>query len=298
MALVLVVRGATSWGRPSSLSGVTLSQSPWTQWTLSPLVLAGAAVALAFFFQGFHRLRARGRADLAPWNRAVLFCAGVAITLFALVGPIDTVGEEYLQSVHMLQHVLVADLGVALTLVAVRGPLAVFFLPRGLLVPLAHTRWVRRTLSVALTPWVSFVVWVIVLVGWHVPALYEAALANQAVHTLEHLSFVAAGLLVWTQIVDPTGHWRLSVGERAGYAALLFWTGQVLAYVIAFSPEVLFDPYAEQAERLLGLSALTDQKLAAVVMMVEQALTLGVAFVLLYRQAAAARAAKPAGQPV
>jgi cytochrome c oxidase assembly factor CtaG len=263
--------------------------SPWTQWTLSPLVLAGAVVALVFFFQGFHRLRARGRADLAPWSRAALFVAGVAITVFALVGPIDTVGEEYLQWVHMLQHVLVADLGVALTLVAVRGPLAVFFLPRGLLVPLAHTRWLRRTIAFLLTPWVSYAVWVLVLVGWHVPAAYETALAHPVVHTVEHLSFVLAGLLVWTQIVDPTGHRRLSLGERAGYTALLFWTGQILAYVIAFSPEVLFDPYAEQTERLLGLSALTDQKLAAVVMMVEQGVTLGIAFVLLYRAASARR---------
>lgn len=277
---------------------MTLASSPWTQWSLSPLVLAGAVVALAFFFQGFHRLRARGRTDLAPWSRAVLFCLGVAVTLFALVGPIDAVGEDYLQSVHMLQHVIVADLGVALTLVAVRGPLAVFFLPRGLLSPLAHTGWVRRALAFLLKPPVSYAVWVGVLVAWHVPPVYEAALSNQLVHTVEHLSFVVAGLLVWTQIVDPTGHRRLSVGERAGYTALVFWTGQILAYVIAFSPEVLFDPYVEQPNRLLGLSPLTDQKLAAVVMMAEQAATLGLAFMLLYRRASAERAAKAAGQPV
>jgi cytochrome c oxidase assembly factor CtaG len=275
-----------------------LAASPWTQWTLSPLVLAGAAAALACFFQGFHRLRARGRGDHAPWSRAVLFCAGVAITVLALVGPIDTVGEEYLQSMHMLQHVLVADLGVALTLVAVRGPLAVFFLPRSLLVPLAHTQWLRRALVVLLTPWVSFVVWLGILVGWHIPAAYEASLAHPAVHVLEHDSFVVAGLLVWTQIIDPTGHRRLSIGERAGYAALLFWTGQILGYVIAFSPEVLYSPYEEQPERLLGLSALTDQRLAAVVMMVEQALTLGIAFALLYRAAAAQRATATAEHPV
>ena len=274
-----------------------LAASPWTTWTPSPLVLVGGVAALVFFFQGFHRLRARGRADLAPWSRALLFCAGVAITVFALVGPVDTVGESYLQSVHMLQHVLVADLGVALTLVAVRGPLAVFFLPRGLLVPLAHTQWLRRTLAVLLTPWVSFVVWLAVIVGWHIPVAYDTALDHPPVHVLEHLSFVVAGLLVWTQIVDPTGHHRLSVGERAGYTALLFWTGQILAYVIAFSPEVLYDPYAEQTKRLLGLSPLTDQKLAAVVMMVEQALTLGIAFVLLYRLATERRAVPATEHP-
>ena len=264
--------------------------TPWLSWSFSPLVLAGATVAIAFFFHGFRRLRRRGRADLAPWSRAVLFVTGVGITVFALVGPIDTVGEEYLQSVHMLQHVLVADLGIALTLVAVRGPLAVFFLPRSLLVPLAHTRWLRRALAFVLRPSVSYLVWVGTVVVWHVPAAYEGALTSPVVHSLEHVSFVVAGLLVWTQIVDPTGHHRLTVGERAGYVALLFWTGQILAYVIAFAAEPLYDTYADQAERLLGLSAITDQKLSAVVMIVEQTLTLGVAFVLLYRQASARRA--------
>ena len=57
----------------------------------------------------------------------------MAVTVLAIVSPIDAIGERYLQSVHMLQHVLIADLGVALTLVAVRGPLTVFFLPRDLL---------------------------------------------------------------------------------------------------------------------------------------------------------------------
>lgn len=269
--------------------GLLAETSPWLAWSFSPLVLVGAAVALAFFFHGFHRLRSRGRTDLAPWSRAALFVAGVAITLFALVGPLDTLAEEYLQTAHMLQHVLVADLGVALTLLAVRGPLAVFFLPRGLLVPLAHTQWLRRALAFLLRPWVSYVVWVGVLVAWHVPAAYEAALVDPVVHSLEHLSFVVGGLLVWTQIIDPTGHRRMTVGERAGYVALLFWTGQILAYVIAFATEPLYEAYVEQTDRLLGLSPLTDQKLSAVVMMVEQALTLGLAFVILYRLASAQR---------
>jgi cytochrome c oxidase assembly factor CtaG len=270
--------------------------SPWLTWSPSPLVIAGAAAAIAFFFQGFRRLRRRGRADLAPWSRAWLFLTGVALTVFALVGPLDTVAEEYLQSAHMLQHVLIADLGIALTLVAVRGPLSVFFLPPALLMPLARTGWLRRSFAFLLTPWVSYVVWLTVMVTWHLPPAYGAALENPVVHGLEHLSFVAAGALVWTQIVDPTGHRRLSVGERAGYVALLFWTGQILAYVIAFATSPLYDAYADQPDRLLGLSAIGDQKVSAVVMMVEQALTLGLAFVILYRQASARRVGQPAGQ--
>ena len=80
----------------------------------------------------------------------------------------------------MLQHVLIADLGIALTLVAVRGPLALFFLPRDLLAPLARVRVLRRALAFLLRPAVAISLWVATLVAWHVPALYEAALDSPA----------------------------------------------------------------------------------------------------------------------
>jgi len=86
---------------------------------------------------------------------------------------------------------------------------------------------------------------------------------------------------VWIQIVDPTRHHRLTLTERLGYTALVFWTGQVMAYVILFDPTALFSTYVDQPDRLLGLSPLTDQKLAGVVMMLEQLATVGVAFVIL-----------------
>ena len=95
----------------------------WKAWSFDPLVLAGAVVAVAFFAQGWRRLRRR-RPELAPWSRWPLFLAGVAIVVLGIVSPLDAIAEEYLQSAHMLQHVLIADLGVALALVAVRGPLS------------------------------------------------------------------------------------------------------------------------------------------------------------------------------
>ena len=270
----------------------------WTAWSPDLLALSLAAVAVAFFLQGWRRLHRR-RPELAPWTRIPLFLAGVALVLLGLVSPLDAIAEEYLQSAHMLQHVLIADLGIALTLVAVRGPLALFFLPRDLLAPLARVRVLRRALALLLRPAVAISLWVATLVAWHVPALYEAALDSPAIHRLEHLSFVVVGLLVWTLIVDPAHHLRLTVNERIGVAVLLFWIGQVLSYVFVFGFEPYYDVYAEQPERLFGLSPLADQRLAGVVMMVEQALTLGVALVLLFRSARRARpAARPRAEPV
>jgi putative membrane protein len=267
----------------------------WSTWSLDPLVLTLAVVSIVFFLQGWRRLHRR-RPDLAPWTRIPLFLAGVAVVLVGVVSPLDTIAEEDLQSAHMLQHVLIADLGIALTLLAVRGPLAYFFLPRDLLVPLARTRPLRRGLAFLLRPKVAIPLWLTVLVVWHIPAFYEAALTNPLVHRLEHLSFILVGLLVWTLILDPARHGRLTVGERIGVVALLFWSGQLLAYVMVFATTPFYDAYVEVDDRLLGISALTDQKLAGVVMMVEQALTLGVAFVLLLREARRTQDAAPVAE--
>ena len=281
------------------MGAVLATENLWRAWSFQPAVIGSALGAIAFFLHGWRRLRGR-RADLAPWTRIPLFVAGVIVTVLAIISPIDAIGERYLQSVHMLQHVLIADLGIALTVVAVRGPLTVFLLPRDLLVPLARVGWLRRLLRFLLRPGISYVVWVVILTSWHVPRFYEASLHHRFWHDLMHLSFVVGGLLVWTQIIDPSRHQRLTLSERLGYTALIFWTGQVMAYVILFDFRPLFPTYVGQPVRVLGLSPLTDQKLAGVVMMVEQAATVGLAFVLLLRTSQRRRAetlAAVAGRP-
>lgn len=247
-------------------------------WSAPPAVLGAAAGAAALFAQGWLRLRRRGRPDLASWRRAALFALGLAVALAGLVSPIDTVGEDDLLSVHMLQHVLIGDLGVAIATVAVRGPLLVFLLPAAVLGPLARSP-VRRCLGFLLRPRVACGLWALSLAVWHVPRVYDAALAHPLLHDLEHACWVVAGLLVWTLLVDPGGHGRLTVGGRVALAAVMFGSGQVLTDVLVFSFHGLYPAY----HGAYGLSARTDQQLAGLVMMVEQLLTLGTVVVLLLR---------------
>ena len=231
-----------------------------------------AAVAALLFAQGAVRLRRRRRADVAGWDRAALFGLGLAVTVAALVGPLDRLAETKYLSVHMLQHVLIGDLAPALMIVAMRGPLLVFLLPAQVLAPLARSSRVRAVLSTVLRPRVAFALWAANLAVWHVPYLYDLALRRDVVHYLEHACWVVAGLLVWTLLVDPGGHRRLTVGGRVALAAAMFACGQVLADVLIFSFQTLYPAYPGR----------TDQQLAGVVMMAEQLVTLGaLAFVLL-----------------
>jgi cytochrome c oxidase assembly factor CtaG len=242
------------------------------------------ALALALFAQAFIRLRRRGRSDHAGWSRAVLFTAGVVVGTLALLSPLDAVGEEYLISAHMLQHVLVGDVAPALVLVALRGPLLFFYLPPAILGPLSRLHPLRAVLAFLLRPLVSFAVWAGIIAIWHVPAAYEFVLTRQWAHDLEHLSFVIGGLLAWTQLVDPARRGVPTVAGRIAFAVGMFACGTILADVLIFSFEPFYSAYALQDERLLGLSPLTDQRLAGVVMMVEQLVALGLCVALLLRE--------------
>jgi cytochrome c oxidase assembly factor CtaG len=246
------------------------------------MVLIGAALALVLFVQAFVRLRRR-RAEHAPWTRALLFGAGLALLVVPLVSPLDHVGDEQLLSAHMLQHVLIGDAAPALLVTAVRGPLLFFLLPPAVLRPLAAFRPLRAFLSVLLRPLVSLGLWAVAIVAWHVPSAYDYAAAHPLVHDLEHLSFVVAGTLAWTQLVDPARHGRLRRPQRVFFALAMLALAQPLVDVLLFSSGEAYPRYAAQPDRLFGISPLTDQRLAGVVMVVEQLLTLGICVALLLR---------------
>ena len=195
-------------------------------WQAPPAVLVAAALAAALFVQAFVRLRRRRPAH-APWTRAALFAAGLALLVLPLVSPLDEAGDERLLSAHMLQHVLIGDAAVALLVVAVRGPLVFFLLPPALLRPLAAFRPLRAFLSTLLRPLVSLGLWAAAMLAWHVPRLYDYAAAHPVVHDLEHASFITAGLLAWTQLVDPARQGRLRRPQRIFFALGMLALAQV-----------------------------------------------------------------------
>jgi cytochrome c oxidase assembly factor CtaG len=267
-------------------------------WDPEPLVLAGAAVAAVLFGRAFVRLRRRGRADHASWARAVLFACGLAVVAVPLVSPLDAAGDGYLLSAHMLEHVLIGDAGPALLVLAVRGPLLAFAVPAGVARYATRRRWLRGLLRRLRQPALALTVWAAAIAVWHVPAAYDAALTRPWLHTLEHATFFAAGLLVWVVLIDPSRSGHLPVGVRAALAGGVFMLGQLLCAVLLLSPSPLYPAYAHAGVRLFGLSPLSDQQYAGLVMMAEQLLTLGTCVALLgaslLRQPTPARAGIPA----
>lgn len=249
-------------------------------WSLAPVVVVAVVAAALLYAAGWRRLRARRRPDLASAGRAAAFAAGLVVILLALVSPLDAIGERYLLSAHMVQHLLIGDVGPALLALGLAGPLALFVVPRPVLRTVGRSRRARAVLRPLGRPATAFVVWVAVMGGWHVPALYGYALEHPPAHELEHATMVLAGLAVWLHIVAALPAMRMSAGRRAAYAVGLFVAGMVVSEVLFLSGP-LYDVYIDQPERLLGLSPGADQMRAALFMSGEQILTLGTAAALL-----------------
>jgi cytochrome c oxidase assembly factor CtaG len=274
LAALAAPAGAAAHPRPVPPSELS------THWSAPPVVVVLAVLAAALFAQAVIRLRRRGRADLAGADRILLFTAGVALVALPLVSPLDAVADRYLLSAHMLQHVLIADAGPALLVLALRGPLGFFLVPAPLLRRLAV---LRPLLRVLVRPDVVFLVWVATILGWHFPSAYDYTLLHPWAHELEHATFVLAGTLAWIQVVDPARRGHLTRGGRALVAFGMLAFGTAVVDGLLFSAAPAYAVYAAQPHRVFGLSALLDQRLGAVVMFAEQALTVGAALVVLLR---------------
>jgi len=264
-------------------------------WHAPAAVLTAAGLAALLFAQAFVRLRRRGRLDHAPWTRALLFAAGLALGVLPLVSPLDAAGDQYLLSAHMLQHVLIGDAAALFLVLAVRGPLAFFLLPPALLKPLASWQPLRASLRTLLRPRVTFALWLAVMLGWHVPAAYDYTLTHPVVHDLEHALFVLVGTLAWIQLIDPARHASLTRGGRIAFAFGLLVFGHPISDALIFSPTPVYHPYAAQPHRLLGIGVMADQRLAGLVMVVEQLLTLGTFIAVMLWPLLRSRAARPVG---
>ena len=121
-------------------------------------------------------------------------------------------------------------------------------------------RGVRRLLR----PGPSLAAWAALLWVWHVPAIYDAALASEWLHPLQHASFLLGGLLLWNQLVDPMGMRRLSLWGSLGYALVAMVVAQMLVAVLILSYRPLY-----------AYGSTADQSLAGLVMALEQFATLG-----------------------
>jgi putative membrane protein len=236
-----------------------------------------APLALIVVGAGYARrsstLRREGRG--VPLWRQISFGAGLVLLVVADMPPLATIAEELVVA-HMAQHLLVADLAALLVALGLTGPLLQPLLAqRGL-------RWLR----VFGNPLVVLPAWALNLYLWHLSALYEGVVESAPLHLLQHAAFFGFGLAMWMPLFGPLPKpaW-FGNAAMAIYVVVVRLAGAVLANILAWSGSVLYPEYAPGAAEH-GLSPLSDQGAAGMVMMVESGLvTLGVLAWIFFRWA-------------
>jgi cytochrome c oxidase assembly factor CtaG len=196
----------------------------------------------------------------------------------ALVSPLHPVSSELLW-VHMVQHVL---------LVLVAAPLLVLgapIVPMTLALPLSWRRTIRRWGRIGLLRWagrlltrppVAWVLSVAVLWAWHAPGPYDAAVRNEGIHALEHISFLATAILFWWMAIRPDARRRLFGGSEVLYVFTAGIQSGALGAVLTFAGSPLYPAYADTVGRW-GLTPLQDQQLAGLIMWIPAGLVYVVA---------------------
>jgi putative membrane protein len=243
-----------------------------SSWSWAPAVLFVIALGVAAYVYRWRAARAETTRHRPGVGRLLLWLAGMAAVFAALVSPIDALGEQLLV-MHMVQHILLLDIAPILLILG---------LSRVLLRPVTRRiTLIERRAGFLAHPAVAAVLYVAVMWVWHIPALYDAAVGNDAIHAFEHLCFAFAGGLYWWHLFSPIrGRMRLSgLGPVVYMLASKLGVG-LLGIALTFAPEALYPHYEHGTP--WGLSAETDQSLAGLVMATEQSIVMGIALAWLF----------------
>lgn len=258
----------------------TLAARTWlAEWSLDPAVATTALLAVLYAL-GSSRTVTPARAVRAQRVRDGAFYAAIAVLVVALAGPIDAFSDR-LFWVHMVQHVLLMLVAAPLFVLARPWVRLWRALPLGLRRPLARALVqggaaapLRGAARAAGSPAGALTLFTVVLLGWHVPALFEATLESEAIHIVEHMLFFAVAVLFFKHLIaSPPLHAPLTDAGRALFAVAGMTVGWALAVALAVAPDPLYSHYAQLASRPGGISALADQQLAAGVMWVPGSVT-------------------------
>ena len=239
-------------------------------WQLDPPAVGGAALSLFLYLWLRQRSAAdRGRAAWPAW-RTACFLSGVAVALLTLLSPLDGL-SGVLFVAHMLQHMLLMAVLPPLLLLGLPAKAILRSLPRPfrrhVIRPLARHRLLHHSGRLLLHPITVFCLFNSVLGFWHVPVVYRAAEDSALLHVLEHLSFLAAGCLLWWLIIEPLRVWPRGAELRkivfvAGCHLPMLLLGQ---YFLAFAALPLY-AFNAVGEAAWSLTPLTDQRLGGGVM--------------------------------
>jgi putative membrane protein len=185
------------------------------------------------------------------------FYAALVVLFFSLNGWLHDLSDEYLFSAHMLQHLLLALVVAPLMIMGVTGEM---------LRPALSVPGIGRVARFVTTPARCFAIFNVVVALWHLPPLYNYALANHPVHIIQHLTLLATSVLMWWPILSPLPELpRLSYPGQMLYLFLMSIPMAIIAVYIAYADGILYPAYA-RVPRVWGITPMNDQLIGGLIM--------------------------------
>jgi putative membrane protein len=235
-------------------------------WPLDPTVYLGLVV----LYLG-HAWLARDVADFER-KHSLYFGLGLFTIWVALETPLDTIADHYLDSVHMLQHVLLGF---------VAPPLMLLGLSPGMVARLVRIRGIRAVTE----PIPAQLIAGVVMIAWHVPVLYDATLYSEPLHVAEHMTFIAAGLVLYWPMLEATSahaRWQMSPGAKLLYMLVATLPQDAVALALIFSRVPFYEYYTHAPRLVASLTPLIDQTVAGAVLMIFGKATITVAAIAVF----------------
>jgi putative membrane protein len=261
------------------------AQLSWTQFTVHPSTVLGiVALGAAYHWRARQGPSAADRlpvtvADASPATAAQIdraaappgpttgqrasFFVSLLLLFLTLNGPLHDLSDYYLFSAHMVQHLI-------MTLMV--PPLMILGTPGWMLRPLIRSagmfRLARRVTGIA----ACFAIFNIVLAFWHLPPMYNLALAYHPVHIVQHLMFLVAAVFMWWPLTSMMPELpRASYPAQMLYCFLMSIPMSVIAIYIVMADSALYPAYAT-APRVWGIAPMMDQQAGGLIMWIPSGL--------------------------
>lgn len=231
----------------------------WRHWHNEPYLIGGLVVLAWGYALLTGPLRSKLTSDSSPLGwRSWSYYASLVLFYLAVGSPFDQLGERFLFSAHMAQHVVLIYPCAILLLIG---------LPPWLLESISDRPGLQQIGWFFTRPVVAGILYVMVQSVWHIPALYDLALQDRFVHVLEHVTFFGSALLFWYPILGNSLRWpNLADGGQMLYLFAVAVGLTPLFVAITFSSEVLYPTY-EFAPRIIeNFGPMDDQLFAGAIM--------------------------------
>lgn len=187
----------------------------------------------------------------------ICFCGAMMLLFAASTWPIHQIGEEYLYSVHMLQHMMLSYL---------MPPLVLLATPEWLLRVLVGNGRLYRAVCFAARPVVAGIAFNVIVMITHIPGVVNASTTNGALHYALHVLVVLSAVLMWMPVVGPFKELHMGYAGKMIYLFLMSVVPTVPAAWLTFAEGAVYSHYGNQPVRVWGLSVTNDQQMAGAIM--------------------------------